>query len=169
VAYGVLANTLTEQKLTVCFADVVSGLAVIAIAVLIFPVLVSSSRILTVGYLTLKLLEGILMIAGGFMFLMESMQTFRDNIYDVYHFYSFILSSFIFYYLLLKSRVVPAFIAVWGLLAAFLLLLKAILGAIGYENPVPDSLVILIVLNEVFLAVWLMIKGFRIPARERPV
>lgn len=161
VAYGVLASALTQNKLIVIAADVISGLAVIGIAVLLLPFFKSASKKITYSYIFLKLLEGLLMIIAGLFFLIDSTQYLRDWIYNNIHVYAFIMGGFIFYYLLLKSKIVPRFISVWGALGIFALLASALLKLMNIQYPVIDYFLILIITNEIFLAVWLMTKGVK--------
>ena len=160
IAYGVLASIFTQSKIIVMLADSVSGAAVIGIALLIFPLLKDTAKKLTISYLSLKILEGGLMIAGGLFFLVDSLQYIRDWVYNGIHLYSFIISGFIFYYLLYKSLLVPGFISVWGMIAVLSMFVTTILKIMGISNSVLDSMLLLIVTNEVFLAVWLIVKGF---------
>jgi hypothetical protein len=79
----------------------------------------------------------------------------------------FILGAIALYALLYRSRLVPRFIAVWGLAAVASLtagnVLAPELGG-GFE---PAMLLYLpIVANEVFLAVWLIVKGFTASASD---
>lgn len=142
-------------------ADVISGLAVIGIAVLWFP-LFNVFKLQSYSYLYLKYVEGILMIIGGLVFLDDSFQYIRDVIYDQIHEYVFIVSAFIFYYLLYKTRVVPRFIYIWGAIGIFALLVSTLLRLLGIHYPLIDFLLILIITNEVFLAFWLIIKGLNV-------
>ena len=160
VAYGVLASIFTQSKIIVMLADSVSGIAVIGIALLMFPLLKDISKKFTLTYLFLKIFEGGLMIAGGIFFMVNSLQFIRDWIYNGVHLYSFIISGYIFYYLLYKSLIVPRFISVWGVIAILSMLVTTILKTMGFSNSVLDSMLLLIITNEVFLAVWLIVKGF---------
>lgn len=157
VAYGVLAGFLTKSKMIVMFADVISGLAVIGIAVLMYP-LFKRYKLISRSYLVLKYAEGVSMIIAGVLLLTSA--TLRDVIYKNFHIYVFIISGFMFYYLLYKSSVVPRFISIWGVIAMFALTVSTILGLIGIHYVLIDYLLALIITNEVFLALWLMIKGF---------
>jgi hypothetical protein len=162
VAYGVLIGTITDSKVWIMIGDVISGLAVIGIAVLMFPFFKVFSKKISFGYLSLKILEGVLMIISGILFLNNSFQFIRDIIYNQIHIYVFILGGFFFYYLLYKTKLIPRFISIWGGVATFTLLVATIFKLVGLRYPVLDTLLILIITNEVFLAVWLMIKGFNI-------
>lgn len=160
IAYGVLASSLTQSKIIVMIADVISGLAVIGIAVLMFPLFKNINKPFSFGYLILKYVEGILMIVGGLLFLITSLQYTREIIYEGFHIYVFIISAFMFYYLLFKSELVPKFISIWGAMGIFALLLSTILKLVNVQYLVLDYLLVLIITNEIFLAIWLIIKGF---------
>jgi hypothetical protein len=168
IAYGVLVSVITQIKVFVMLADVISGLAVIGIAILLFPILRIYDKLLSASYLYLKLFEGILMIIGGVLFLFDSQQVLRDWIYDGAHLYAFIASGFIFYYLLYISKIIPRFVAIWGELGILSLLVMTVLKLLGQEYPTLNALLLLIITNEVFLAIWLMVKGFN-PAAMAPV
>ena len=99
------------------------------------------------------------MIIAGIMFLSPLLLGARDWIYMV-HTYIFILSALLFYYLLYRSKLIPRFISVWGVIAIILLLMVNLLEITGYSHPMLIYLYLPIVSNEVFLAVWLMVKGF---------
>lgn len=167
IAYCVLASTITESKILVMFFEVISGIAVIGISVLMFPIFKHYNNRVTFSYLILKIIEGSLMIIAGILFLSSSdvLLGARVSIY-VSHTYIFIISAFMFYYLLYKSKIIPQWVSVWGVIAVILLLIlnlleitnstipKLILG-LGYSQ---------IMLNEVFLAIWFMVKGFNLAA-----
>jgi len=158
VAYGVLASSLTQNRLIVMISDVISGLAVIGVAVLMFP-LFKEHKHLSLSYLLLKYVEGFLMIIGGLIFLNSSLSHFREVVYNNIHIHIFIVSAFVFYYLLYKTRIVPRFISIWGATGIFALLVSAFLKIVNIKYPVIDYLLILIITNEIFLAGWLMMKG----------
>jgi hypothetical protein len=163
VAYGVLLSSLTQSKIIVMLADVISGLAVIGIAVLMFPLFKQKNKSLSLWYLILKYAEGILMVIAGLVFLNTSLQYIRDIIYNGFHVYVFIIGGFMFYYLLYKIEFVPRFISIWGALGIFALFVSTLLSLINIHYLVIDYLLALIITNEVFLAIWLMVKGFKPP------
>lgn len=164
VAYGVLASSLTQSKIIVMLADVISGLAVIGISVLMFPLLKQVNKSLSLGYLILKYAEGILMIIGGLLFLGASLQYMRNVVYENFHIYVFIISGFMFYYLLYKSELVPKFISIWGALGILTLSASTLLKLADIHYAMIDYMLALIITNEVFLAAWLMVKGFNLSA-----
>jgi len=164
LAYGVLVGSITTSKIWIMIADVISGLAVIGIAAIMYPFFKVAGEKISLSYLLLKILEGALMIIAGILFLNNSFQYFRDWIYNGIHLYTFISSAFIFYYLLSKTKLVPKYISIWGTFAIFALSTKTILSLFSLSFPVFDIMLVLIITNEIFLAIWLMIKGFSLPA-----
>jgi hypothetical protein len=162
VAYGVLVSGMTSSKPVVMISDVISGLAVIGIAVIMYPFFKISGKKLSYSYLILKILEGTLMITAGIFFLSNSLQYMRDWIYNGIHLCTFIASGFIFYYLLYKSTLVPMYISVWGAIAIFALFVKTVCAIVNISYPILDFMLVLIIANEVFLAIWLMVKGFNL-------
>ena len=67
------------------------------------------------------------------------------------------LGALIFYYLLYQSELIPQWLSVWGLVGATLMLAMGLLRMFGH--PV-IYLAIPIILNELVLAVWLIVMGF---------
>ena len=161
-AYLMLTAQATTSKPAVFITDVLSGLSVIGIALLLFPVFKSHNKLLSSSYLYLKIAEGIIMIIGGFIFFDPSLQTLRHSFYDGIHLYVFILSGFILYHLLFKSKAVPPFIAIWGTTGILALAITTGLKHIGINYNFLDYFFLIIITNEIFLAIWLMIKGLDI-------
>lgn len=162
VAYSMLASEATDIKWVVALLDFISGLAVIGIAAIMYPFFKVAGKKMSLSYLLLKILEGALMIIAGVLFLNNSSQYFREWIYNGIQSYTFISSAFIFYYLLYKTKLVPRYISIWGAVAIFALFTKTVLSFFGLIIPVLDIMLILIITNEIFLAIWLMVKGFNL-------
>lgn len=82
----------------------------------------------------------------------------------------FCLGGVMFYLLLYRSRIVPRWIAVWGLaaipfyVAAYVLAMYAVIGANSTQQ---NLLVIPLAVQEMVLAVWMIARGFR-PAAVSP-
>lgn len=166
VAYGILVSSLTQNKILVMLADVISGLAVMGTAFLMYPLFKDSNKPLSLSYLILKCVEGSLMILSGLFFLSTSSEYLREVIYENIHMYVFIISAFIFYYLLFKLEIVPKFISIWGAAGIVALLTSTLLHLANLNYPLIDYLLVLVITNEVFLAIWLMVKGFNRSAIE---
>lgn len=160
VAYSMLASVVTDTKWVVALLDLISGLAVIGIAVLMFPLFKTSNKQLSLGYLYLKILGGLLTISAGMFFLSDSFKGWREWIYNYPQTYEFIISGSLFYVLLFRTKLVPRFISVWGLVACFTLLMANVAKSLGVNSAVLDVLMVPIFANEIFIAVWLITKGF---------
>ena len=160
IAYAVLFSG-TLEALIVMLLELISGVAVIGIAVIMFPILKTYNEKLDLGYIIIKIIEGGVMIIAGIMFLSQNalLLEIRDWIY-VSHAYIFILGALIFYYLLYQSKLIPRFISVWGVIAVIMLLVGNLLEIMGISPAMLIFLFLPIMLNEVFLAIWLIAKGF---------
>jgi len=160
VAYSVLGSGNPEAKILGMILEVISGLAVITIAVLMFPLFKPYNKIASYLYIILRSIEGGLLVVTGILFL--SNNTLLLEIYagiHAVHGYIFGIAALIFYYLLYLSKLIPRWISVWGAIAAILLIIANLIEVMG----IASDLMILylpIILNELVLAIWLIVKGF---------
>jgi len=160
VAYSVLGSGNPEAKILGMVLEIISGLAVITIAVLMFPLFKPYNKIASYLYIILRSIEGGLLVVTGILFL--SNNTLLLEIYagiHAVHGYIFGIAALIFYYLLYLSKLIPRWISVWGAIAAILLIIANLIEVMG----IASDLMILylpIILNELVLAIWLIVKGF---------
>ena len=166
-AYAVLASSVIESKIIVTISEALSGLAVIGIGVIMFPLFKPYSKKVSLWYIIGRFLEGAIMIIAGMLFLSSSalLLGIRDGIY-VGHTYIFIIASMLFYYLFYKSKLIPRWLSIWGIIATILLLMVNLLEV---TNVIPPSMILYlpIITNEVVLAIWLMVKGFNYESIKR--
>ncbi|UGV41377.1 DUF4386 domain-containing protein [Methanococcoides orientis] len=159
-AYAVLASSVIESKIVVMFSEALSGVAVIAISVIMFPLFKPYSKQASLWYIVLRGIEGGLMIIAGILFLSHStlLLGIRDGIYVV-HAYIFSIAALFFYYLLYRSELIPRWLSLWGFIAAILLILVNLLEMTAL---IPTSMLWYapIISNEIVLAIWLIFKGF---------
>ena len=162
IAYGVIGSFLSESKIFVMFLELISAAAIIAMAVLMFPVLKPINKNLALGYAVIKTIDGILIIAAAVMVLSSSplLLEARDWIYE-YGTYLFGIGFLILSYLFYQSKLVPRFISVWGLAASIVFLVSILLNMMFLSSKIPMAISHLpIILNELTLAIWLIVKGF---------
>lgn len=162
VAYGVLAAMITSSAAIIMIADIISGLAVIGIAVLVYPLFKENSKTDAMIYLILRLVEGLLMIIAGILSFFPSTLYLKEIIYTYIHIYVFIISGLIFYILLIKEGLIPQYISIWGLAGLATLTVSTLLKLINIEISLINNMLALIITNEIFLAVWLFVKEFRV-------
>lgn len=162
IAYGVIVSFLSESKIFVMFLELISAAAIIAMAVLMFPVLKPINKNLALGYAVIKTIDGILIIAAAVMVLSSSplLLEARDWIYE-YGTYLFGIGFLILSYLFYQSKLVPRFLSVWGLAASIVFLVSILLNMMFLSSKIPMAISHLpIILNELTLAIWLIVKGF---------
>ncbi len=162
LAYSMLTYTITKNVILGFITDIISGIAVILIPFLLFPIFDSiENKKLNYGYFASRIIEGILMIIGGIFILNSSIETYRDYIYQSIHIYFFISGALFFYVLFFRTKVIPRFISVWGVLATFILLVVTIIRLFGVNSIILDSFLLPTIICEWFLAIWLITKGFK--------
>ena len=161
-AYGVLGSEFTDSKVAGMLWESLSGLAVIGIALIMYPYLRLFGENLSRSYLLLKWGEGLIMVIAGILilFLTDKIELIRDWMYNV-HTAVFLISAFFFYVLLHRAKLVPSFLTISGMIAVVPVLIGNILEVIGVDSTLVGIFFIPIILNEVALALWLMMKGFK--------
>jgi Domain of unknown function (DUF4386) len=90
----------------------------------------------------------------------DSLLTMRDRA-NLLAVFAFCVGALMYYGLFYRSRLVPRWLSVWGLIGA-LLMLSACLLALFSNNPVTGYtfLILPILVQELVLAVWLLVRGF---------
>jgi len=181
--YLIIVSANENQVLIAVLLEIILAVSVVGIAVFLFPLFRKHNEALALGYVGLRILEGVIIIVGAIsaLLLLALSQEFVAGTPDASYFQTlgtllleerdwtfllgpvivFSLNSLILNYLLYQSRLVPRFISVWGLIGATLLLAAGLLAMFDIYNI--DSTVFLaapIGVNEMVLAVWLIVKGF---------
>ena len=97
-----------------------------------------------------------------------SLVNVRDNS-NLVAIFAFNLGALMYYTLFFRSRLVPRWLSSWGV-AAVMLMMVACTLALFDDKPVTGYtlLILPIALQEIVLAVWLLIKGFTPPSHSSP-
>jgi Domain of unknown function (DUF4386) len=139
-----------------------SGLAIVAIGFLMYPVLKQVDRRLAVWYPVLRVVEFAVSAACG-VYLLTQLQVVPNN-----HLWVYIptgIGGLILTYLLFVGRLVPRPIAVLGIVGYASLLLGVLLDLLGVLDIVTGAGLVLVAPGGLFefvvLPVWLIAKGFR--------
>lgn len=80
---------------------------------------------------------------------------------------SFTIGALMYYYIFYQSKLIPRWLSGWGFIAAAISLFFAVstmFGTIFGQEPFSTILNIPIALQEMALAVWLIVKGFNLSA-----
>ena len=147
-----------------------SGVAVVAIGLLMYQVLKHVDRRLAFWYPVLRIVEFTVSAACG-VYLLTQLQVVPNN-----HLWVYIptgLGGLIFTYLLYVSRLVPRPIAVLGIAGYGSLLVGVPLDLLGIlDMGAGPGLALLApggLFEFVLLPIWLIVKGFSPPAASTPV
>lgn len=173
-----MSSNRTQVVLGV-FIELINAVAYVGIALLMFPVLKGRFESMALGFIGFRIIEFVMQTLADIRALSlvtisedfinasaaeaTSFQTLGTLLladrYWAFQMVSitFVLGALLFYTMLHQSRLVPRFISVWGLLGAIIVLINAVLDMLGFT---PGNLGIVMLLNELFLGVWLIVKGF---------
>lgn len=157
------------------------GLALAMVPVMMFPILRKHNEALAVGYVVFRgALETVTTIAVviGWLFLTILGHHYIAGASDASYFQTlgtltlegnvsigiisqlvFPLGALMFYWVLYQAKLIPRWISGWGLISAILVLVFAFLNLFGIVA-VKDVFDISIFLQEMVMAVWLIVKGF---------
>jgi hypothetical protein len=161
IAYSVLGSFILESSIITMLLDVISGAASIGVAVLMFPILKPHNKNLTIGYAVVKIIEGVVIIVAAI--LLFSLIINPETYYWIHgiHVYIFGSAFLMLSYLLYQSKLVPRFISVWGIIGSTVIIVATLINMMAGSTVIPFIFSHLpVILNELFLAVWLIVKGF---------
>ena len=159
--------------------EILNAVAYLGIAVLMFPIFKRRYESLALGYVSFRILEFVMQIladlsplalitlgdaavgsspaeAASFQAtsaLLLAQRAWAFQMISV----TFGLGALLFYIMLYRSKLVPRFISVWGLVGAAVVLVNTLFDMFGLTLP---NLGVIMLLNELFLALWLIVKGF---------
>jgi Domain of unknown function (DUF4386) len=182
--YLLAAAEHQTQLIVGVLLELVNATAVLAIGFLMFPVLKKHNEQLAVGYLAIWSVEAVvcsIIVIGPLALLTLSREYGQAGAAEAAYLQAagalgiaerarvvglliplfFSLGAILFYTLLYRSRLLPRFISVWGFIGAALILIINIAN-LGAELGLGVTLVFVlpIILNEIFLGIWLIVRGF---------
>jgi hypothetical protein len=158
----------------------------VGIAIGLYPVLRKYNRSLALGSVAGRVVEGMLVLVGTLSLVAlltlgqesvaagsaaansyqaagDALLAVRDWAHGFIAILSFVLGALMYYYLLYRSRLVPRWLSGWGLVGAGLGLVATVYAGFTQEfgfSSVNTVLNIPIGVQEMVLAVWLIVKGF---------
>ena len=184
---NVAANT--NQVVTGAIVELIYAFTCTSIAIWLYPVLRKQNESLAIGAVGFRLIEGIFYIVGivGLLSLVTLSQEFvKAGAPDASYFQSlgalilaarewagvlgsaaFILGALMYYYVFYRSKLIPRWLSAWGLIGVPFWIAAELLRMFGIIEPFSTNAILLdlpIAVNEVVLAVWLIVKGFNTSA-----
>lgn len=159
----------------------INGIAVIGIAVMLYPILKRYNEGIALGYLAFRGTEALLSILGStkalslidlskayiaagstgnyFVALGEIIMADRHWLMEMLTVF-FILGAIVFYFILYRTELLPRYVSIWGLAAAVLMIVFNALIYTGIDLGIINLILVLpMIANEFFVAFWLILKG----------
>jgi hypothetical protein len=138
--------------------EIINALAVFGIGIVLFPVLKDFQRNAAKIYLALRIFEALACLAAPLVLVIftnsnDLRMFFTGKIIPLF----FCSGALVLYYLLYAYRLLPRFISIWGLFGVLGII---ILNLVKFETSAGMLLALPIILNEIFLGIWLIAKGF---------
>jgi hypothetical protein len=162
-----------------------NDIPVVGIGVLLFPILKKFGEGMALWYVGMRIIEAVTLIVGSISVLSlitlsqeyiaagavnaSSFQAsgalalaVRSWVGDAMLVVFFIGGALILYMILYRSKLVPRFISVWGLFAVASLIIANVLGVPDLTHSFQPTMILYfpIVVSELLLAIWLIVKGF---------
>jgi len=180
-----LSSNESDVKIGVLLLFIM-GAAIPSIAIVIYPILKKQNIGLALGYVGARIIEFVLFVitvisvltlftlseeyvkAGApddsyFQSLGILLLVVRDWAWNIFWPITLGLATLIFYYLLYQSKLIPRWLSIWGFIGAILALAGGVLSYFGYIrtlSTIYNLLLLQIALQEMVMALWLIIKGF---------
>ena len=162
------------------------GLALAMVPVVIFPVLKKHNEVLAFGYVVfrgaLETVTSLAMVITWLFLLILSREYVAAGVPDASNFqtlgavflegsdsisgiggFVFSLGALMLYYVFYQSKLIPRWISIWGFIAIILGLATSVLIIFHLQSPSSTINTVMnlpILLQEMVMAVWLIVKGF---------
>lgn len=177
-----LVSADRNQMVLGVLLELINGIAYLGIAALMFPIFKLRFESMAIAYVSFRIIEFIMQTLSGLsplsiLTLSEEFVTagaVEDTAFQIsgtlllaerywaFQMVSIIfgLGALLFYYMMFQCKLIPRFVSIWGLIGAAFVLASTVLDLFGLSSGNLGNLGILMLLNELFLGVWLIVKGF---------
>ncbi len=186
--YLVDVSANQNQVLVGALVAFIAALASASIAISLYPTLRKYDETLALAAVGFRLIEGVLYTVGIVSLLSlltvskefvnagapnsSYFQTLGASLLAGYHWVYYVgavvafgLGALMYYYIFYQTRLVPRWLSGWGLVAATLIIAASVLvmfNVIGLFSMFQAVLILPIAVQEMALAVWLIVRGFTI-------
>ena len=180
--YLTLVSVNQNQVIAGALLEIISAAAIVGIPIAMFPLLKKHSEGLALGYVGTRIFEGLTIFINTIVLLailslsqefvtasapnVAVFQTLGALLLSVREWgsvlvdFSFPLGAVIFNYLLYKTKLTPRWLSLLGLIGGVLWFVTAPLRLFGFSPSSIEFLAAPIAVQEMILAVWLIVKGF---------
>ena len=155
-------------------------------AILLYPIVKKYNQVLALGFLSFRIIAGVVLIIGTVILLsilvlsqefvkstLENqavldvfgnvLKTTRDYINHIFMVFAIGIANLMLYILFQKTKLIPKWLSVWGILSVVLSMLASILLLFNKVDVITIEYLVLNVptgLFEFVLGIWLIFKGF---------
>jgi len=176
----------SNEVLLLALSTIVMSLACTGIGISMYPILKPHDETLAIGVVGFRVMEGTLQLASAVSLavLLALSQEFvkagspadsffqpaaaviklvREWISNGFYLFPWCTGAAIYYTVFYRTKLLPRWLSAWGLLSLLMMLIGAFSGMFGLIeafSPPQMLLMLPIMLQEMVLAVWLIVKGF---------
>jgi hypothetical protein len=166
--------------------EFISALSVVFIPVLLYPILKKHNEFLALGYVIVRLFEGVLLsLAQIYKLSLVNLsqnylnrggvdasyfQNIGNSIQSVIYWVDhagliylavFAIGGLMIYSAFYKSKLIPRWLSIWGLVGAVTILAASVIATFEiFPELIAVLLMMIIALQEQAMAIWLIVKGF---------
>ena len=177
-------EAFSNQASQIAVAEIlmlIDAIAVSFIAILLFPILKKKSETLALGYVAMRIMEGVLFAAyvvivlailslsreyslgtiqdaAGIKPMGQFLLSLAEWTFDIGLGIPFTISALILNYLLFRFSLVPRWLSAWGFIGALVTMIIVLLKF--FDIQVTESFDFIIGIQEMVFALWLIVKGF---------
>jgi hypothetical protein len=179
----------SNEVLLFALSGMFMGLACAGIGISMYSILKPHGQTLALGVVGFRVMEGTLQVASAvslavllalsqefvkagspadsfFQPAAAVVQSVRDWMSNGFYLFPWCVAAFIYYTVFYRTRLLPRWLSAWGLLSLLMMLIGAFSGMFGLIeafSPPQMLLMLPIMLQEMVLAVWLIVKGYSTP------
>jgi len=166
--------------------EFIGYLGLVLIPVFLFPILKKHDEVLALGYVSFRLFEVVLLSVAqicklslinlsqdylnkggvGASYFQNIGNSIKSALYwndsgGLIYLVVFVIGAFILYSALYKSKLIPRWLSIWGLIAAVAMLTASVIATFDiFPALFAILLMIPIPLQELTMSIWLIVKGF---------
>lgn len=186
--YLATASANETQVLLGVLLELINCLAVIGIAAVLFPLMRRHNEALAAGYLGTRVVESVVLAVAAvspLLIVTLSQEYLAAGAADAAYFEMagalvmaargqlaslltpifFSLAALLLYIFLYQTKLVPRVISIWGFIGVVSLFTWNMLEAFGLHVSAGMVFALPMILNEIFLGLWLLVKGFNASAQ----
>jgi hypothetical protein len=180
------ASANANQVIIGAIFQFIMSVSYLGVAIVLYPILKKLNDTLALGFLGFRIVAAVFVIVGAVILILiltlsqefvnassqdlsyfhvlgNLLRTGRDMVNHVFMILALSIGGLMFYIILFQTRLVPAWLSVWGFSGTVLTMLASLLvlfRSIDIITPVYIILNLPMALLEVSIAIWLIVKGF---------